>query len=48
MVVLAVLCLVLGLTVVLYGPFRKAVLDSAADAMAGETDGYVSKFELPE
>jgi len=48
MVVLATLCVVMGLIAVLYGPFRKNVLDSAVDAMAGETAGYISKFQLPE
>lgn len=46
MVVLAGLCIVLGIAVFLYVPFKEALLNPAREAMISTLD-YVAKFGLP-
>jgi multicomponent Na+:H+ antiporter subunit D len=47
MLALAAICVVAGVIVFLYAPFRESVLQPARDVMVGTTE-YVGKFELPE
>lgn len=47
MLVLAGICIVVGVVAFLYAPFKESVLDPARDVMVGTTE-YIEKFELPE